>query len=233
MFVLPIVSTTSYLLICYLLKRSQSYFKELYKHSWYKNLIKYISIVHNFGLIIFSAYTFIALIVESHSIFKTYNIIEWNSAKISEHTQFLCYLFTYSKIWEFLDTFLILLKGNDTIFLQKYHHTGAVVVWYLSTYYRSPAIIIATVLNGFIHTLMYTYYLLCLLGYRFNAVKPFITSSQLTQLIGGNIIVYIYYLPYSSTFDIYWSTQVFLWYVNILVVLFLDFSYKNYIRKTK
>jgi len=87
-------------------------------------------------------------------------------------------LFYLSKFWEFLDTVIIVLKGKSPSFLQVYHHAGnpfvthsklilcfldvgVVIAMYLMVASRETGgIFTITILNSFIHTLMYAYYTL-------------------------------------------------------------------------
>jgi len=47
------------------------------------------------------------------------------------------------------------------------------------------------VFNSFIHTIMYTYYALTAAGYKFKA-KPLITFMQISQFVGGLVLVWDY-----------------------------------------
>jgi hypothetical protein len=197
-------------------------------YSLYKSCLKYITIVHNTCLILFSAYI-CATITHAY----LYNL------EAEPYVMNLCWAFTYSKIWEFLDTYLILLKGQSTIFLQKYHHIGALLCWWLLCYYNSPVVYQPTALNAFIHTIMYSYYLASLLGYKWIACKPYITSLQLLQFFGGAYIsVIVYIVPTIESADsiqdllgngAFLSTLFFYVYLTGLVYLFLQFFYKAYL----
>jgi hypothetical protein len=152
----------------------------------------------------------------------------------------LCWLFTYSKIWEFLDTYLILAKGQPTIFLQKYHHVGALICWWLCCYYESSQIHKTVLCNAFVHTIMYSYYLASLLGYKYTSLKPYITSLQLIQFIGVGIEVFqTYFIPTIQTTPIqillgdgeFISTVLFYVYLSGLIVLFVRFFIGEYVLK--
>jgi hypothetical protein len=60
-----------------------------------------------------------------------------------------------------MDTFLLYLHGKTPIFLQKYHHIGAVISWHLVYVYKVDAIWLPSLANSFVHTVMYSYYLGC------------------------------------------------------------------------
>ena len=71
--------------------------------------------------------------------------------------------------------------------MQTFHHAGIVILmWSFCASHNNTMGICVTVLNSFIHTIMYSYYTGSALGWKFlKFLKPFITSAQLTQFIGG------------------------------------------------
>lgn len=234
----PFIYVGFYLIICGILKLYQPYLKKLYQENInYKKYIKNISIVHNIGLILFSFSVTVILSIKFYILFGTIYPKEILKYLIFDDQTLInvCWLFTYSKVWEFLDTFLIMLKGHDTIFLQKYHHAGAIIFWYLCTKYQTSGILFPTLFNAFVHTIMYLYYLLCLYGYKLNKYKPYITGLQLFQLLTGNITGIVYYVipNYHIKSEQLYSCIGIIIYVFILIWLFIDFSIRSYITKNK
>merc|ERR1712176_1325917 len=77
----------------------------------------------------------------------------------------LLWLFYASKVWDFWDTIFIVLgkKWRQLSFLHVYHHTTIFLFYWLNanTNYDGD-IFLTIVLNGFIHTVMYTYYFVCM-----------------------------------------------------------------------
>ena len=143
------------------------------------NLLYYLSVVHNGFLVSFSAWTFLEL----SKIMYTDGLV-FQSNYYFQNPEFdkVIYLFYISKYYEFGDTFLLYLNGKTPIFLQKYHHIGAVISWHLMYTYKVDMIWMASLLNSFVHTVMYSYYLGCLLKIdKFRVVKKYITSLQLIQ----------------------------------------------------
>ena len=137
-----------------------------------------------------------------------------------------------------MDTFLILFKGGSPIFLQKFHHFGAVWSWFIVLYVDSSAVIITCLYNSFVHTVMYFYYFLSIFDKKkkLQNIKPFITLLQLVQLSYGSIITVFDYTLYhygkmNSLNRYILSGLFFQSYTFILILLFLDFSYKQYVRK--
>lgn len=77
----------------------------------------------------------------------------------------LLWLFYVSKVWDFWDTVFIVLgkKWRQLSFLHVYHHTTIFLFYWLNSHVNYDGDIFLTiVLNGFIHTVMYTYYFICM-----------------------------------------------------------------------
>lgn len=77
----------------------------------------------------------------------------------------LLWLFYVSKIWDFWDTFFIVIgkKWRQLSFLHVYHHFTIFLFYWLNANVMYDGDIYLTILlNGFIHTVMYTYYFICM-----------------------------------------------------------------------
>lgn len=77
----------------------------------------------------------------------------------------LLWLFYISKVWDFWDTIFIVLgkKWRQLSFLHVYHHTTIFLFYWLNANVMYDGDIYLTILlNGFIHTVMYTYYFICM-----------------------------------------------------------------------
>jgi elongation of very long chain fatty acids protein 4 len=77
----------------------------------------------------------------------------------------LLWLFYISKVWDFWDTIFIVLgkKWRQLSFLHVYHHTTIFLFYWLNAHVNYDGDIYLTILlNGFIHTVMYTYYFICM-----------------------------------------------------------------------
>jgi len=123
------------------------------------------------------------------------------------------------------------MQNKNPIFLQKFHHVGAVVFWHLAYYNKVDAIIVGTILNSGVHTIMYTYYLLSLFKIKLTCIKPFITTGQIVQLVVGNLYGTIYYYPPVETWWNYSTILAFDLYIYILIYLFIAFYLKTYVYK--
>jgi hypothetical protein len=191
-------------------------------------LLYSISIIYNSFLVIFSAWTFISLSLILYNNGLVFRSGYYFQNQYYERTIFWFYV---SKYLEFFDTFLLYLNGKNPIFLQKYHHIGALICWHLHYVYKIDSVWIPSFVNSFVHTIMYLYYLGCLLKInQVRFIKQYITSLQLIQLIIPNFIcLYFYMPPVESNFN-YNLIIFFVGYVSILIILFLQFYYQNYIK---
>lgn len=191
-------------------------------------LLYVLSIIHNGFLVAFSGWTCISL---GKVLYNDGLVFQSNYYFQNPQFSTVIYWFYISKYYEFFDTFLLYLNGKSPIFLQKYHHIGAVICWHLHYMYKVDCIWIPSIANSFVHTIMYSYYLGCLLKInQVRFIKKYITTLQLTQLfIPIFICLYFYAPPIETNFN-YNLIKLFVGYVSILVVLFLQFYYINYIK---
>lgn len=193
------------------------------------SLLYILSVFHNGFLVMFSAWSFITL---SHVLYTDGLVFQSNYYFQNPQFVRVVYWFYISKYYEFFDTFLLYLNGKQPIFLQKFHHIGAVVCWHLGYIYKVDSVWVPTIANAFVHTVMYSYYLGCLLKVKqVRFLKQYITSMQLIQLFVPNFICMYFYRPPIETLFNYRIIEVFVLYVSILVVLFSQFYYNNYIRR--
>jgi len=191
-----------------------------------ENVLYCISVLHNTLLISFSAWVFISMcgVLDKYGIvFKSNHYFQF------EEFDKIMYYFYLSKYYEFFDTFLLYLKGREPIFLQKYHHIGAVLAWHGAYVNKMDSIWIPSFANSFIHTIMYSYYLGCLLKIKqVRFIKKYLTSMQLMQLVGTMSLCNYYYTPPNDSWENY-QVMCFINFYNIgLIVLFIDFFKRNY-----
>ncbi|KAI8619045.1 delta6 fatty acid elongase [Chytriomyces sp. MP71] len=112
----------------------------------------------------------------------------------------MLWLFYVSKIFEFVDTLIMVLKKNNhqISFLHLYHHSSILLVTGVSIFY-SPGgeVYLSSMLNCFVHVVMYGYYLLSSMNVKQVVfIKKYITMIQLTQfcinLVQATFIAYIF-----------------------------------------
>ena len=94
---------------------------------------------------------------------------------------------------------------------------------------------IFVLLNGFIHTIMYSYYGAALAGVRLGFLRPVITSGQILQFITGFTIIWQYknvpcYGGDPHQMVSWWYNYI---YVGVVFTLFAWFFVKNYITGKK
>lgn len=95
-------------------------------------------------------------------------------------------IFYLSKILEFMDTIIMVLKKNhrQISFLHLYHHSSIFAVWWYVIYFAPGGESYYSVIaNSFIHVIMYSYYLSTTIGVPLTFIKPYITSLQMLQFI--------------------------------------------------
>ncbi|EPY29805.1 fatty acid elongase [Angomonas deanei] len=126
-------------------------------------------------------------------------LCDWNPTEYYDGpVGFFVSAFILSKIPEMIDTILIILQKKQLIFLHWYHHiTVMLYCWHAYTRRISGGIVYAA-MNYFVHSIMYSYYLMCTLGLR-KYVRPFaplITFLQIAQMVAGTFfeVACLYYL---------------------------------------
>jgi hypothetical protein len=215
----PILGTVFYIETSHVLKTVSFDSKRL------NTPVYYFSLVHNLGLAGFSFFTFRELC----AIIWTQGITAGHTIYMSQpYVKSLIFWFYISKYYEYFDTFLLYVKGRDPIFLQKYHHIGAVICWHLCYVYNVDMIVFGTILNSGVHTIMYSYYFSTLLKLNIRAMRMYITSLQIVQLLTGVITGSYYYMPPIETYWNYYIIMIFNAYVAGLLYLFGKFMVENY-----
>ncbi|ODM97555.1 putative fatty acid elongation protein 3 [Orchesella cincta] len=101
-------------------------------------------------------------------------------------TGFWTLLFAFSKFWELGDTILIVLRKRRLVLIQYYHHVVTMIVVWIVGPLVEPIARWYTVLNFFVHSLMYPYFSLRAIGIRVPVfIANLITFLQLSQMIIG------------------------------------------------
>ena len=190
--------------------------------------------MHNLILCIFSAAVFVNVFPEVLSKITSQGWQSFACATMSDNELYWSYLFYLSKIWEFIDTWIILYKQRKPSTLQVYHHIGAVFACWLQVIVGGKTFWVFVCFNSFIHTIMYCYYCATTLGYRFR-LKFVITILQLCQFIVGQFLGYYQYFVFgrqcmrSEDFWVWFINQCYVW---PLVLLFLHFYKSTYLKKS-
>ncbi|KPA77255.1 putative mitochondrial fatty acid elongase [Leptomonas pyrrhocoris] len=105
-------------------------------------------------------------------------------------------LFMYLKTPELLDTLFLILQNKPVSFLHWYHHIVTAIYCWHASYVLIPSGIIFSTMNYFVHSIMYFYYFLVVMGLR-KTIRPFapvITLLQVVQMfIGMYVTTYTYF----------------------------------------
>ncbi|CAG4936663.1 unnamed protein product [Colias eurytheme] len=150
----------------------------------------------------------------------------------------LVYYYFLLKIIDLMDTIFFVLrkKFNQVSFLHVYHHTGMVILsWGAATYFPGGHGTMVGVINTFVHVVMYSYYLLTV---AFPSVKnslwwkKYITQLQIIQFFHNVVhmgsIIFVPNCGFPR-----WTAALFLPQNTFMLILFLDFYIKSYVRKPK
>lgn len=217
------------------------------------SLFKAAVVAHNVLLALFSAKTFMETAPVLWRAFWTQPIFDSvcdPKGLIRKNTlDFWAWIFYLSKYYELIDTFILLIKGKPSSFLQTYHHAGAIIgMWLICASHLYGGWVFVT-FNSFIHTIMYSYYTMTCFGYT-PSWKRFMTYMQITQFIVGMPMAFIYMtwngcVPTAAApnnmlakllnINGYWSSFMPLIfnfsYVTYLIFLFVDFARRTYFGK--
>lgn len=139
-------------------------------------------------------------------------------------------------IEKYFQVFIVLRKKWKQIsFLHLYHHTiMCICPWFILKFYPGGHGCMLGIVNSFVHTVMYTYYLVTLYNPRLrNSVfKKYVTQLQLFQF---GFLLFYYMLP--IVFPVAGCTypKVLLFFFAaqnlIMIILFSNFFIKTYGRK--
>jgi hypothetical protein len=141
-------------------------------------------------------------------------------------------LFIASKVWEFGDTILLVLRKRPVIFLHWYHHMSVLMLSCFIGGRNSPLRRVFANVNSGVHAIMYTYYGAASAGYR--APKPIsmsITIIQILQMVVGfyACIDSLSACNFSENSSAYFSLIIYASYF----VLFANFFYQAYFNRSR
>ncbi|XP_034252309.1 elongation of very long chain fatty acids protein 7-like [Thrips palmi] len=201
--------------------------------------VKSIMIVYNIIQIIANAYVFISAaqlwVSELKSI--TCQPIDYSVTETTRQMANLVWMYYVLKIADLIDTVLFVLrkKGSQATFLHVYHHCAMVMGGYLGCRFMlNGHVFLLGVINAFVHTVLYSYYLLAALRpeTREASWKKYITVLQLVQFV----ILFVHNIFPLVTPDCHiqkiWS--VILVVQNVFMfAMFSDFYAKAYCSKKK
>lgn len=208
----------------------------------YFSLLTFVMILHNIILCLFSFTTFIKTFPEIYKFFKGNTLINFMqdpNGILKEKIQFWIWIFYVSKIYEIVDSLILHWNKRPTSFLQMYHHAGAIICCWLLAKAQSHLPWIFVVLNSFIHSLMYFYYLLVTMRVKVPMnFKRLITRMQIVQFVSGLFLMISHVFVgkiFSQDPELrkiqYLAVSLNLIYVAVLFCLFRAFEKKTYQKK--
>jgi hypothetical protein len=191
--------------------------------------LRFFALIHNAFLVLLSAYMFIGTVSEAINS----NFSLWGNGIVSgeagQTMARILWIFYASKILEFIDTILIVLKKNDSqlSFLHIYHHSTIFAIWWAVIYFAPGGeSYFSAAQNSFVHVLMYSYYLLSSLGITV-PWKPWITWLQMLQFF-LNLLQSTHMLLFPHPkFPLFLAKILFVYMISLLIL------FGNFIRQGK
>lgn len=198
-----------------------------------KNVQKKLEFWHFFFLFAFSAIACggTIFLMASRGEFTDFNGYLCNP--VPDWYRVLSILFTFSKVWEWLDTFILVWNGKSISqigFLHFFHHCTTLFL-FIYTMSLPGTEKIGLLLNGFVHTLMYYHYAFRLPRW----ARPLITIAQIIQLFLGtlshhiNITTCKEYTGYIEAHPFDYTIPYF--FVPVYLGAFIRFFWQTYISK--
>ncbi|EPY42946.1 elongation of very long chain fatty acids protein 4 [Angomonas deanei] len=203
-----------------------------------KGNYKLLGLLHNYGLHVLSLYMSVGLAVSARA--AGYSL--WNNAAGTSDKDYrvakFVWVFYVSKVPEWFDTVLMLLKHNyhQVSVLHVYHHVTIFVIWWLACWMAPGGeAYYSAMVNSGVHVVMYFYYFVTMLfpsgGIRkfLNNFKFVITKGQMTQF-AFNCLQSVYDLLWVPRSELKYSAgllQLLFWYMISLLCLFGNFLLKG------
>lgn len=230
----PVLLVVAYLLSKPVLKVAVEKLDVTGKSAMFKAVVA----AHNLLLVVFSGTVFLATVpmiyahAQSHGALATYCDFDgslWYDSGFGVWS----IIFYLSKYYEFADTWVLVMKRKEPSLLQVYHHAGIAITMWAMCASQSVAIMAVVCLNSFVHTVMYTYFLLSTFGIKVPGAK-YLTTMQLTQFAVGILGTLGHHvIPGCSSEASRLALAVIQLYAVGLIVLFSLFFKKKYKSKSK
>lgn len=173
----------------------------------FSGLVKKVSSVNNMIMCLYSLYAFVGMALVLAANWADDGFPVWKAVCDTEKTMsrgldFWMYHFYLSKFWEWIDTWILILKGkpvwppeNAQFFLHVSHHCITASVFWVSWRQELPMGYLGPLTNAFVHIPMYGYYCLSEHWQGVRMFGVFITPIQIVQFL----IVMVAMVP--STLD--------------------------------
>ncbi|KYQ93516.1 long chain fatty acid elongase [Tieghemostelium lacteum] len=222
----PVLASVAYFTVIFTLQALMKNRKEIKLHSF--------TVFHNLFLSSLSLVMFIGVFIpQVKYLFNTsfYNLccVPLEDGFVS----FSLYVFYLSKVYEFIDTVLLVLRKKKLIFLHVYHHFITFWLVWVNLNAKTGVQWADISANCFVHIIMYYYYYQTEMGNN-PWWKKYITTVQIIQFV------------FDMTFHVFWhyynlnggcsgnipSTLFSDFVILSFLGLFIDFYLKSYSRKS-
>jgi len=142
---------------------------------------------HNWFLCFGSLVMLIGLVQETWKIGQKYGtdalVCDPHSRQSTDgRLYFWYYVFFLSKFYEFIDTFILILRKKPTTFLHCFHHFITAFLCWIGLYTNMSVQWVVVIPNSTVHVFMYYYYFAQTLGYDV-WWKVYLTSAQIVQFV--------------------------------------------------
>lgn len=192
-FSIPLFGSFFYLLSLVVL---QAYMKDKKPKTF-----KTFALIHNIILTLLSLGMFLgvsygAILKYKASGFWAGLVCEQDLSPIRGPMFYWSYIFFLSKFYEFIDSYLLVLKKKELIFLHVFHHfVMPYVCWAGLEGKWCMALWTSAFWNSFVHIFMYFYYAAATVGYQ-PWWRKHLTSLQIYQFVSGVLYTGIYFYYY-------------------------------------
>jgi elongation of very long chain fatty acids protein 4 len=198
--------------------------------------VKPLTYFHNAFLVVLSLYMCLRTIYEAWA--EGYSFWGTGLPKATEIGMAnVTWLFYTSKFYEFIDTFIMLLKGNlrQVSYLHVYHHmTIPFIQWILACYSPGGENYWSQIINSWVHVVMYTYYFMASVLPKDPAVRKrwlwwgkYLTMMQISQF-AANFSHGVYCLRGGSNYPL-GIGRIYTWYMVTLLFFFGNFFLQKHV----
>eukprot|EP00756_Hemistasia_phaeocysticola_P021548 Hpha_TRINITY_DN15781_c1_g1::TRINITY_DN15781_c1_g1_i2::g.40755::m.40755 len=161
----------------------------------FAGVVKTVSSVNNVIMCLYSLYAFVGMSLVLAANWVDDGFPVWKAICDTEKTMnrgldFWMYHFYLSKFWEWIDTWILVLKGkpvwppeNSQFFLHVFHHCVTASVFWVSWRKELPMGYLGPLTNAFVHIPMYGYYFITEHWQGARMFGVFITPTQIVQFL--------------------------------------------------
>ncbi|PIK33878.1 putative elongation of very long chain fatty acids protein 4 isoform X1, partial [Apostichopus japonicus] len=191
--------------------------------------LKNLMMFYNFAMVLLNGYMFIefvAVTAFNPKFSLGCQAVDYSNDDKAVRLAAVCWWFYFSKLVEFADTFIFMLrkKNNQISFLHVYHHATMPMLWWVGVrWVAGGASYFSATVNCFIHILMYSYYFLSALG---PWIQPFLWWKRyLTSPIGVTEVLDTTIDPRTNTHSLLPLLQFILVMIHAVAGLFQDCAF--------